>query len=335
MNSFIQKLNTAIERHIPFVLFSKPNEDCIQLYVQDASDHPSFLLHSFDSKIQKRIGDSNPLKISTKDFDFSSSLKLKSTKKTAPIQEKDYQKLIQNTIDFIQNTSVSKIVMSRLKVIENEGYNLFKTYRNLVKQHPSALVFLWHWPEEETWMGATPELLLSQEENQVKTVSLAATKLPENQWTPKEYEEQQIVTDFIIECFSDVEDVQVYGPETVQAGKFQHLKSYISGCLPLDLPLTILLERLHPTPALCGMPKRDAFEFILQNEVHSREFYSGYLGMETPNSKEYYVNLRSAQVFSNEIWVYVGGGITSESQPQKEWLETELKSGTIGNALEK
>ena len=57
--------------------------------------------------------------------------------------------------------------------------------------------------------------------------------------------------------------------------------------------------------------------------------------MEKQDSKEYYVNLRSAQVFENEIWMYVGGGITAESQPENEWLETELKSGTIGNALEK
>lgn len=335
MSSFLEKLNTAILQNIPFVLFSKPNEDFVYLYVQDNSESQRFLFHSFDSEVKRSIADKNPFRLPISEFEFEMQLKLKKTQKTNSVQQEAYRDLIQKTLDFIQNSTISKIVMSRLKVIENEGFDLFKTFRNLMYQHPSALVFLWHFPEKETWIGATPELLLSQIGNRVETVSLAATKLPESQWSPKEYEEQQIVTDFILDCFSEIQKLKVIGPKTVQAGKFQHLKTYISGEIPSDFRISTLLEKLHPTPALCGMPKKEAFDFIVRNEFHSREFYGGYIGLEKQDSKEYYVNLRSAQVFENEIWMYVGGGITAESQPEKEWLETELKSGTIGNALEK
>ncbi|MFA7448165.1 MAG: chorismate-binding protein [Weeksellaceae bacterium] len=335
MKSFSDKLKTALDSNLPFALFRKPNESEVNLYVQDNSSLAKrFLFHSFDSKIEKVISDENPHKISVDEFHFDFELNLKNSPNFKPLRQQEYQDLIQNTIDAIQSDLIRKVVMSRKKVIENSDFNVLKSYKNLVNQHPSALVFLWHNPNQETWMGATPELLLSQENTEVKTVSLASTKLPENEWSAKEYDEQQIVTDFILNCFSDVQNVEVKGPKTVQAGKFQHLKSYISGEIPSNYSMKNLLRKLHPTPALCGMPKKEAFDYIVENEGYSRQFYSGYIGIENPEKKEYFVNLRSAQIFKDTIWIYVGGGITADSHPEKEWKETELKSGTILNALE-
>ena len=94
------------------------------------------------------------------------------------------------------------------------------------------------------------------------------------------------------------------------------------------------MKKLHPTPAVCGLPKKEAFEFIQENEGYDRGFYAGYLGIDSQRrTKEYFVNLRSAEFCQNQIKIYVGGGVTAESNPQKEWEETELKSGTIGNSL--
>jgi isochorismate synthase len=94
-----------------------------------------------------------------------------------------------------------------------------------------------------------------------------------------------------------------------------------------------LLNKLHPTPAVCGLPKKDAFDFIIENETHDRGFYAGYIGIETQSSNEYFVNLRCARFFSDRINLFVGGGITADSRPENEWTETELKSGTIMKAL--
>ena len=334
MKSFSDKLKTALDSHLHFALFRKPNENEVNLYVQDdSSSAKRFLFHSFDSKIEKVIADENPRKISVDEFHFDFELNLKNSTDFKPLHQEEYQDLIQKTIDAIRSDAVRKVVMSRLKIVENLNFNLLKSFSNLLNQHPSALVFLWHNPNQETWMGATPELLLSQEGREVKTVSLASTKLPENEWSAKEYDEQQIVTDFILNCFSDVQNVEVKGPKTVQAGKFQHLKSYISGEIPSNYSMKNLLRKLHPTPALCGMPKKEAFDYIVENEGYSRQFYSGYIGIENPEKKEYFVNLRSAQIFKDTIWIYVGGGITADSHPEKEWKETKLKSGTILNAL--
>lgn len=331
--SFHSKLNEAVKQNLAFCLTRKPNEEVIELWVQDHSSKNKVLMHSFDSKMEKWIADENPISIHQKEFDFESKLQFPKAKEFHPKTEQEYQELIQQTIEDIQNSELKKVVISRKKQVENFRISIFETYRNLLKNHPNALVFLWQNPNEETWIGATPELLLSQESNKVKTVSLAGTKLPEAEWTEKELEEQQIVTDFIVTNFRGLGNLEVKGPETIQAGKFHHLKTYISAEVSDNFSLKNLLKEMHPTPALCGMPKQDAFEYILQNEGYDREFYAGYIGIEQADSKQYFVNLRSAQIFEDKIWIYVGGGITAESNPEKEWMETELKSGTILNSL--
>lgn len=331
--NFSGKLQAAVQNQIPFVLFRKPNENEVWLHVQDNSDSNRFLMHSFDSSIEKTISDKNPASISVDEFHFDFNLNLNPAKEFEPFKQEEYERLIQKTINKIQSSEIEKIVFSRIKLVENQGFNLFKSYNNLLESHSNALVYLWHNPKEETWTGATPELLLSVKGKEAKTVSLAGTKLPENEWTEKEFDEQQIVTDYIASNFSGLNH-KISKPETARAGKFQHLKSYISAEIPQNFNLKNLLEKLHPTPAVCGFPKQEAFDFIVQNEGYERGFYSGYAGIENEISKEYFVNLRCGQLFQDHIWIYVGGGITTGSNPEKEWKETELKSGTVLNALD-
>lgn len=336
MNSnFSNKLVQAINSSKPFVLYRKPNEEFVHLIVNDNSDQNIFLIHSFDNETEKSISDQNPTQIHQKDFNFELEINLESSENFNSISQENYVELIQKTIHKIQTSAIHKIVISRIKPIKNENYNLLKSLKNLIKNHHNALVYLWHNPGNETWLAATPELLLSKKENQIKTVSLAGTKLPETEWTPKEYDEQKIVTDYILTNFSELQNVETIGPKTVQAGKFQHLKTYISGEINSDFPVEELLEKLHPTPAVCGLPKEEAFDFIVQHEGYDRDFYAGYIGIESDDSQSYFVNLRCAQCFQDEIWIYVGGGITAESNAQNEWSETELKSGTILNSLTK
>lgn len=327
------KLTEAIISGKAFVLIRKPNDTDFQLFVDDGFGRNKVRFHRFDSQSEVVISDSKPTLIPSKEFDFQSQLKLKKLKQSISLNQSDYLNLIQKTIDFLKQSSVEKIVMSRVKCVPNQGFDLFQSFKKLAEIHPTAWVYLWHRPGEETWLGATPELLLKQEGSQVETVSLAGTKSPENEWTQKEIIEQQIVTDYIAENFSGVKNLQISGPETVQAGKFHHLKSYISGEISSDFDLNSILQKIHPTPAVCGMPKQDSFDFIIENEGYDREFYTGFIGLETAKSKEYYVNLRCAQIFADQVALYVGGGILTDSVPEKEWEETELKSTTILNGL--
>ena len=94
-----------------------------------------------------------------------------------------------------------------------------------------------------------------------------------------------------------------------------------------------LVNQLHPTPAVCGIPAQAAKNAIQTIEWHQRQFYTGFLGMVSQQTKTLYVNLRCMQYFKNEALLYIGGGITSGSSEEAEWAETERKSQTLTDAI--
>ena len=116
-----------------------------------------------------------------------------------------------------------------------------------------------------------------------------------------------------------------------------------------------MLESLHPTPAVCGFPREKAREFILENEYSDREFYSGFLGeinlkqevkrssnrrnqenqayASILNQSQIFVNLRCMKLVEGEAEIFIGGGITADSNPTAEWEETVNKSYTIKSVL--
>ena len=113
----------------------------------------------------------------------------------------------------------------------------------------------------------------------------------------------------------------------------KHLISYLSFLLKYNTQLSELIHSLHPTPAVCGIPLESSRNYILKNEGYNRDFYAGYIGLETPDFDKYFVNLRCARLYNNGALLFVGGGITAQSNPQKEWTETELKAKFIGESL--
>jgi isochorismate synthase len=166
---------------------------------------------------------------------------------------------------------------------------------------------------------------------------LAGTKLFSDavEWTPKEITEQKIVTDYIVSNISSrVNNLAVSEPKTVQAGNLAHLKSVITGQLTTDFSALDLITTLHPTPAICGLPKELATEFILANEQYHRSYYAGFLGeFNSQNTTDLFVNLRCMQWEEQAVTIYVGCGITADSDPQLEYIETVNKSMTMRNVL--
>ena len=91
-----------------------------------------------------------------------------------------------------------------------------------------------------------------------------------------------------------------------------------------------MLELLHPTSAVCGTPKTEALNYITRTENYKRELYSGFLGpVNIQKETHLFVNLRCLQVTENRLLFYAGAGITEDSDPEKEWKETEHKCKTL------
>ena len=197
-------------------------------------------------------------------------------------------------------------------------------------------------PRKGLWIGATPELLISDSAKQFKTVSLAGTKalsanqkLSEIAWTQKEIEEQAFVSRYIINCFKKIRlrEFHEHGPKTVQAGHLAHLKTeFVVDYkeVPSEGIADQMLTLLHPTSAVCGMPIEKAKPWLQEEEEYDRSFYSGFLGpVNIGEETNLFVNLRCMRIDENSIRFYAGAGITEDSDPHKEFVETEMKMNVL------
>ena len=241
---------------------------------------------------------------------------------------------VAEALNCIASGHLDKVVVSRTKLLPKAAAPEV-VFRRLCDMHPRALVYLMHHPVEGTWCGATPELLLRAQQRDVDTVSLAGTRRNGSQadWTPKEQQEQQVVTDHIVDVLKaqGARDITMSGPHDKQYGDLVHLETKISARVDGDLHR--LAKALHPTPAVCGRPVDKATAFIRTQEQHNRTYYAGFLGWSSPMGCAYYVNLRCAHWAKNGVVLFAGGGIVEGSVPEDEWLETEAKLQSFAPAF--
>ena len=210
--------------------------------------------------------------------------------------------------------------------------------------YPRMFIALVYTPQSGTWLTATPEILLEGSGCDWRTIALAGTmRLEDGQldgegenttWSTKNIEEQRVVATYIAQCLEQfANDFREEGPRTVRAANLVHLRSDFTFTLPSDDRIGDLLQQLHPTPAVCGLPKREAFQFIIRNEYSPRRYYSGFMGpLQTP-STHLYVSLRCMKIEGNIYHLYAGGGLLRDSTLEQEWQETEAKLETMRRCL--
>ncbi|GGK71299.1 chorismate-binding protein [Rufibacter glacialis] len=247
-------------------------------------------------------------------------------------------------IKAMQAGCLEKVVLSRTKTLPlYDGFEVLQAFSQLEKLYPTAFVSLVAIPGLGTWLGATPELLVQIDRHQVfRTVALAGTQVSTNGLTPadaiwrqKEIEEQALVQRYIISCFKHIRlrDYVEMGPRTVAAGNLLHLRSEYSAAMEeVGFPHlgTQMLELLHPTSAVGGMPKKAALQMINDLEQHDRRYYSGYLGpIQLGQETNLFVNLRCVELGEGTVTAYGGAGMTADSNPAQEWVETEHKMQTV------
>ena len=255
-------------------------------------------------------------------------------------------------------------------------------FRCACQHYPRLFICLVSTPQSGTWLMATPEVLLSGAGTQWHTMALAGTMklegeqlafdtaLPQDSlhiaWTDKNIQEQRYVATYITECLEQfTSDFSERGPYTVRAGNLVHLRSDFRFTLPDADHLGDVLQVLHPTPAVCGLPKHHSFDFILANEHAPRRYYSGFMGplnlspSEPPccpprgtlipkaqpkpplgevwrgllPSTHLFVSLRCMELLDDACILYVGGGLLPDSVEEQEWQETEAKMETMRQLL--
>lgn len=307
-----------------------------------------------DISVAGKVSDATKLKLD-KIYGHDAEHELNATYFTdigsVPVNEttrEEYLRIVDASIAAIHNNDFEKVVPSRIKEIKfHTKFSVVDNFMKLTRAYPRTFVFFVSIPGIGSWMGATPEILIEIEDGSTfRTVSLAGTQkyhegieTGDVAWTQKEIEEQAMVSRYIINCFKKIRlrEFEEHGPKTVIAGNLIHLKTTYEVDLH-DLGFsnlgTVMLQLLHPTSAVCGMPKAPSSEFLDKYESHDRRYYSGFLGpVDNHRNTHIFVNLRSMELFEDRAVLYAGAGITEDSNPEKEWLETEMKYNTLLNVI--
>lgn len=248
-----------------------------------------------------------------------------------------YMEVFANFISPLRNGKIGKLVLSRNASYKlNDNFSPLEAFVTACNSYPRMMISLSHTPVSGTWIGSTPEIILSGEGDTWNTVALAGTmpmhgEVMPTEWHKKEKDEQAFVSEYInkvIKKFSS--KIAVKGPYTARAGQLVHLRTDFQFGLKKTSELGNLLDALHPTPAVCGMPKDKAYDFIIENEGYDRKYYSGIIGWLDPDGHTtLYVNLRCLNVNGNYATLYAGGGILPSSDANSEWEETQHKMNTI------
>ena len=255
--------------------------------------------------------------------------------------------IARQAISAINNGLFHKVVPSRTKKVELVNFDLDALLKRLDRSYPNAFVSMTFIPSAGLWIGASPEILVHTNGDVFNTVSLAGTQpcntgtsLKDISWKQKEIEEQAYVSRYIINCFKKIRlrEFTEVGPKSVFSGNLIHLKTVFTvNMSEVNFPQlgSVMMGLLHPTSAVCGMPKAEASTWLKANEQYDREYFSGFLGpVNQAGTTALYVNLRCMKVTGSHAQLYAGAGITEDSIPENEWMETEYKMHTLLDVID-
>ncbi len=348
--SLLDKLAAHFNKELPFVLFSLPESESVnicfqndsllydtELYTEECFVFAPFDYHNKAYCIPLAKGD--VFKI---DFIKNNITEVDISTNENPLKKEEYCKLVKGTVRSIKSRHAKKIVVSRKEKFTLENFDLQELVDRILNLYPTAFRYIWYHPKTGLWCGASPEVLVQTEGASFTTMALAGTQRHNSKdnysWHYKEIEEQQIVVDAISTSLQKVTSVvRISKTYNHRAASLVHLRTDITGILKKGkTTLSTITSTLHPTPAVCGTPQKFAKKYILENENYEREFYTGFLGpiCNKESCSRLYVNLRCMKIENNIASLFVGGGITIASIPESEWEETEHKLHTMLQVLQ-
>ncbi len=364
----LRKVHEAKDSNLPFVVYRMPEEKVVKAIIQkdDRLEYSNnfnssgFIMTPFNAdrkSVLFSVGNIKrySCKIDSQDYTPFNIVKNQMQADDVIESREKHLQLVKKGIQGIKDGVFIKTVLSRTEIVLLENIDVTEVFRRLMSQYHSAFVYVWFHPKIGLWSGASPETLLKTKGVDFQTMSLAGTKKYSGtidvSWGEKEIIEQQIVTDHIIESLDGLE-LEVSETYTKKAGNLLHLCNDIKGQLFEGDGLKHLIDKLHPTAAVCGLPREEVRDFILKEEGYDRSFYTGFLGELNLQKEEFessaigesndsesklFVNLRCMQLLDEpdpRAIIYIGGGITLDSDPLSEWQETVDKSLIMKSVLE-
>jgi len=261
----------------------------------------------------------------------------------------NWDRIVTKATSEIKQGTYNKIVLARTRdIIADRTIVETRLVHQLRREYPNCYSFLLQFSDTASFVGSTPERLVSIQSGFLNTEGLAGS-IPRGQSATDDtiLEKRLLMSDkdqgehrFVVE--SIVSRLKAFTSEIHRApeagirkfANVQHLYTPISARLPVGTNPLDVVETLHPTPAVGGAPRDAALDGILELEGFRRGWYAGPVGWINTNGRaEFSVAIRSGLIKDNRATFYAGCGIVEGSNPASEWNETELKFIPMMTAL--
>lgn len=250
-----------------------------------------------------------------------------------------WQAEVAEAIGAIRDGSLEKVVLARSVLVHSErATDPYDLVYHLAEANPASYVYAAA-VGSTAFVGASPELLLSQRDRDIRVNPLAGSARrgkgeddvavgEQLLNSHKNRAEHAIVVDDLIARLSPLTTDLVYpaGPSLRRMATVQHLSTEINGTLAPEVSTLDVLGAIHPTPAVGGTPRPESLAFIDKAEGIDRGWYAGGIGWLDPAGRAVVaLSLRCALVHDRTSRLYAGNGIVAESDPATELDETRLK----------
>lgn len=255
-------------------------------------------------------------------------------------QEDDWVTRMTPVLTTLQNDSTkAKVVLGMQTHLELDGpLALDAILDDLEQQQPHSYHMVIK-REQEVFVSATPERIVRMQGTQFETAAVAGSirrgvteaedaALADDLWRDKKNRhEHDIVVQTIVERLQDMHDLTYAAvPEILKTPQIQHLYTPITGRLDATMTVLDLVQRLHPTPALGGMPQAWAQAVIAEDEAEPRGLFAAPIGYQYPDgSGEFVVGIRSMYANAKALTLFAGAGILPDSDLAQEAAEIQLK----------
>lgn len=260
----------------------------------------------------------------------------------------NFKNSVTSALKSIELNQFSKIVLAHaLDVVSPQSFQVVDCLKNLRHRHPDCYIFSVSNGEGCYFIGASPERLISIENQQLETDALAGSaprgKTPTEDAifaqnllrSGKERREHQAVSEFITQKLINLGLIPHQSPlKVLKLSNIQHLWTPIYAQLKSSIHPLEIVSQLHPTPAVAGVPTKIACDLIQQYESFNRLLYAAPIGwVDFQGNSEFIVGIRSALIQDNHARLYAGAGIVAGSDPEKELAEIQLKFQALLRAL--
>lgn len=264
------------------------------------------------------------------------------------ISPERWKQTVDGVVNELTHGPLKKVVLAReLRLVFNSDVEAESVLENLYTQQPASYIFAFE-SNGDCFIGASPERLIKKQGDEVYSTCLAGSisrgqTEEEDQALgqtlladQKNLKEHGYVVEMIKEALEQsCKEVILPGhPQLMKMRDIQHLYTPVIGKCGPNTSLLLLVERLHPTPALGGLPKTSAVEKIREVEQLDRGLFGGPLGwVDYQQNGEFAVAIRSGLIQGDEVSLFAGCGVVADSHSEEEYLETSLKFRPMLRAL--